>query len=438
MRRTHILFFTFLLIIGCTEEIVPEIYQPRNDHDRYATMLKDGGLAETALGREWLDASTQALEQTLAIEVPHRQSLYFSEQETSARGFRFDVRRGEQINISLKPGEDHQVSEELNLFIDLFRNLDESTTLVEVASADHKTMELVFEPRKDATYLLRIQPELLRGGNFELFIERGPLLGFPVLGGKNYDIGSFFGDPRDGGRRRHHGVDIFAKRHTPIIAPCSGRVRFAGTKGLGGKVVWMRNAEKQLTLYFAHLHTILAEDDDWIEEGDTLGTVGNTGNARTTPPHLHFGIYANGPIDPYPFVAHQKKKAKKPAENLALGNHYRTRRQSNFVQHDGEIIALPRHEWLDVWGADHRFLYAALADGTLGTIPISNAEEISTPLSSSRIAHNFSPMRSGIQPYSPILPASDLEEARVLALHGKEHYLLETSDGLRGWSIASP
>lgn len=38
--------------------------------------------------------------------------------------------------------------------------------------------------------------------------------------------------------------------------------------------------------------------------GDTLGLVGNTGNAKTTAPHLHFGIYKSGQgaINPLPFV----------------------------------------------------------------------------------------------------------------------------------------
>ena len=44
-----------------------------------------------------------------------------------------------------------------------------------------------------------------------------------------------------------------------------------------------------------------------VRVGDTLGFVGNTGNAKTTPPHLHFGIYTRGgAIDPLPFVKQTK------------------------------------------------------------------------------------------------------------------------------------
>ena len=39
-----------------------------------------------------------------------------------------------------------------------------------------------------------------------------------------------------------------------------------------------------------------------MERGDTIGWVGNTGNARTTTPHLHFGIYRRGARDPWEYL----------------------------------------------------------------------------------------------------------------------------------------
>jgi hypothetical protein len=55
-------------------------------------------------------------------------------------------------------------------------------------------------------------------------------------------------------------------------------------------------------LYFAHLETRGVERGDQVLAGQLIGTVGNSGNARTTAPHLHFGIYSNGPIDPFHFI----------------------------------------------------------------------------------------------------------------------------------------
>jgi murein DD-endopeptidase MepM/ murein hydrolase activator NlpD len=56
-------------------------------------------------------------------------------------------------------------------------------------------------------------------------------------------------------------------------------------------------------LYFAHLETREVERGDQVRAGQQIGTVGNTGNARYTRPHLHFGIYSSGPIDPFHFIA---------------------------------------------------------------------------------------------------------------------------------------
>jgi hypothetical protein len=77
--------------------------------------------------------------------------------------------------------------------------------------------------------------------------------------------------------------------------------------------VWLSDHDRGQTLYYAHLdrHNVTAGQQ--VEIGDTLGFVGNTGNARSTAPHLHFGVYrrGQGPLDPYPFV--YRSDARPPA-----------------------------------------------------------------------------------------------------------------------------
>jgi hypothetical protein len=121
-------------------------------------------------------------------------------------------------------------------------------------------------------------------------------------------IGSTFGQPRDGGARDHHGVDIFAPRGTPVLAASDGVAYRVEETNLGGRVVWLRDDRRQQRLYYAHLDRQLVSEGQVVRVGDTLGLVGNTGNARTTPPHLHFGVYARsefarGPQDPTPYLA---------------------------------------------------------------------------------------------------------------------------------------
>jgi murein DD-endopeptidase MepM/ murein hydrolase activator NlpD len=127
-------------------------------------------------------------------------------------------------------------------------------------------------------------------------------LAFPVSGSRA-NIGSFWGDERDGGKRRHEGIDIFAKKGTPVVAVCDGIITSVGTNRLGGKVIWMQACTHPWSAYYAHLDDQKVKAGQLVKKGQVLGTVGNTGNAITTPPHLHFGIYRwIGVADPLPYV----------------------------------------------------------------------------------------------------------------------------------------
>lgn len=129
----------------------------------------------------------------------------------------------------------------------------------------------------------------------------GKPLVFPVAG--KHNIGSFWGDERDGGRRRHRGIDIFASKGTPVVAMTDGIIIAKGNTPRGGKTVWLQSATKPWTFYYAHLGQHKVKSGQFVRKGQVIGTVGNTGNARTTPPHLHFGIYTwAGAINPLPHV----------------------------------------------------------------------------------------------------------------------------------------
>jgi hypothetical protein len=130
-----------------------------------------------------------------------------------------------------------------------------------------------------------------------------------VQGKNSRAIQSVWGDVRDGGRRSHEGVDIFAPRGTPVLAPVEGLVTAVRDRGLGGKQVWLRDQKRNWSLYFAHLDSQVVSNLQRVNPGDTLGLVGNTGNARTTAPHLHFGIYRNGAINPFPAIKNDFEEA---------------------------------------------------------------------------------------------------------------------------------
>jgi peptidoglycan LD-endopeptidase LytH len=133
-----------------------------------------------------------------------------------------------------------------------------------------------------------------------------PAISMPVQGVAKRRVADTWGAPRPGGRK-HEGQDIFARRGTPVVSATDGVVVRIGEGGLGGKTVFVTGRGAR-TYYYAHL-------DDYapglavgqvVARGDVLGYVGNTGNAQSTLPHLHFGIYtAGGAIDPLPLIDSQ-------------------------------------------------------------------------------------------------------------------------------------
>lgn len=122
----------------------------------------------------------------------------------------------------------------------------------------------------------------------------------PITPGRTSFIDSW-GYPRSGGRT-HKGVDMFAAKGEPMYAVQSGTVRI-GSNTLGGKSIHLY-ANTGHYYYYAHLDGYAVSNGQRVEQGQTIGYVGNTGNARFTSPHLHFEIHPNGgaAVNPYPTV----------------------------------------------------------------------------------------------------------------------------------------
>lgn len=103
--------------------------------------------------------------------------------------------------------------------------------------------------------------------------------------------------------RTHEGIDIFAPRGTPIQTTTQGIVSKVGENNLGGRVVVVVGPGGA-GHYYAHLEDYAdISPNDWVNAGDVIGYVGDSGNAKGTPPHLHYGIYLNGSaVNPYPLM----------------------------------------------------------------------------------------------------------------------------------------
>ena len=126
-----------------------------------------------------------------------------------------------------------------------------------------------------------------------------------------------------GANRLHQGQDIFAARGTPVYSATNGYVYNIGENRLGGQTVSVIGAGGRV-YYYAHLDSYAEglEEGDYVTSQTKLGSVGTTGNAQGTPPHLHFGVYTtSGAIDPLPLfegpMLSPKSKVQRPRSDGA-------------------------------------------------------------------------------------------------------------------------
>ncbi len=384
-RAASLAALGLVLSVGACEpvaHVVLERAPGETPHEEYRLSLEDAGLLGTALGSEWLQASREALEEPQFLSLPYREEGLLPLREATALGFSISADRGQRIRAELEMLESE---EDPALFVDLFRVAGgEGGELRHLVASGPGSRTVDFEARVSGEYLLRLQPELLRGGRYRLTVELLPGMAFPVEGSGMRDIGSGFGASRDGGRREHHGVDVFASRGTPVVSATEGTVRRVSETPIGGKVVWIRDEAVGRSLYYAHLDSQLVAEGARVQPGDTLGLVGNTGNARTTPPHLHFGVYAQGegPIDPMPFIRDPGGPLPPlPATLGGVGEWGRTisdgaRVRSRPTTSSTTVAELPQNASLEIVAAVGDWRRVRLPDGRRGFVSASLVEGI--------------------------------------------------------------
>jgi murein DD-endopeptidase MepM/ murein hydrolase activator NlpD len=122
-----------------------------------------------------------------------------------------------------------------------------------------------------------------------------------------------FAQARAGGARPHDAIDIMAARGRRVVAAADGRVERLFWSEDGGRTVYQRSPDGGRIYYYAHLDSYAPglREGQGLRRGQTIGTVGSTGNADDTAPHLHFAIhemrpgepwYGGTPINPYPLL----------------------------------------------------------------------------------------------------------------------------------------
>lgn len=436
-RIPALLAATFL-VASCEEvEQVQDRFRDHTPHEAYLASLSASGLAGTALVRDWIRTSREAVAAAPLVALPFQEEGFIPSDEAAASAYRIRIERGQRLRGEISV----ESPEETRVFMDLFRVPDEETDpLRPVFAADSVPGTFEYEPWRGGEFILRVQPELLRGGRYRVTLRLEAQLAFPVEGRDERAIGSVWGQPRDGGRRSHEGVDIFAPRGTPVLATSAGVVNRVRVTNLGGKVVWVRDEARGANLYFAHLDSQAVSSGQRVAVGDTLGFVGNTGNARGTSPHLHFGIYrrGEGAVDPSPFL-------RRPRGTLAaldvdlerLGGWVRMRDGGVLLRDAPSLGAstdreLDRHTPLEVLGGSGDWYRVRLPDGARGYVQGRLTESLEAPLST-LTADRGDPVHAHPDPSAPVMAA--LVEGTAVPVLGRfgAYLMVQTPEGRTGW-----
>ncbi len=415
----------------------PGIFGKKTPHEQYEKKIEDAGLKETALGEAWLNAAAITLSNPLDISLPYSESGYFAPDQASAVGLRFRARRGEKVKISLtkKPAENFA------MYVDLWQpatSVDKRPKLLMAADTANIFLEYVIN--EDSVLIVRIQPELLKEGEYKLSILAEPSLAFPISPKVKSYIGSYWGVGRDNGTRKHEGIDIFAPFRSPAVAAANGIVTRVNENTLGGKVIFMRPDNSWINLYYAHLDSQIVQEGQQVKTGDVLGLTGNTGNAKFTASHLHFGIYTNnGPIDPLNFVKVSNREPAKlsvPLNNLNSWMRSSKKARLYADQNPGTKNFLPLEEntLLRPEAGSGSYYRVILPDGKKGFVAGSMISSVIKPLKRLTIKKlqplYSTPDTAGLQ--KKLLLAG--EKINVLAAFN-DFYFVSEKDNIEGWIL---
>ena len=214
----------------------------------------------------------------------------------------------------------------------LFRFTDADTTLdcgaLDVPAAD-STSGVVFAARRQEARRRNVvptdsaapNPSVVNPPSVEIEgappvaaeVEPAMGLAIPVADIAPGDLLDTFTAARGQGRV-HNAIDIMAPRGRPVLAAAAGHVVRLFESERGGLTIYQIGEDGETVYYYAHLDAYQPglEAGDAVVRGDTIGTVGDSGNAAPGNTHLHFAMWTvtdstqfwdGEPINPYPLLS---------------------------------------------------------------------------------------------------------------------------------------
>lgn len=158
--------------------------------------------------------------------------------------------------------------------------------------------------------------------------------------GTYYNSGDFSPNaPTDARHTSHQGVDLRAAAGTAIYPVLPGTVTNVGSSSKGGNTVTVSHPNG-FRSYYAHCSTVKVQKGDKVNHETVIATVGDSGNAKGTPPHLHFQLWKNeGLVNPASYISVPKftkvnkeekfwlsEKAKEEDKGFSMKSHLSSRK----------------------------------------------------------------------------------------------------------------
>jgi murein DD-endopeptidase MepM/ murein hydrolase activator NlpD len=318
----------------------------------------------------WMAAAAAALLEPPTVRPPYTETGRFTTLP-DAFGYRIELKAGERLHIDLAADDGNAFFLELfhddapDTGPDAFRN-----PVLSLAGNG----ELEHESNSDGAVLLRLQPRPGMATAYTLRLSRSAALVFPVAW-EGATVISQFLEGRDDGERLHLGIDIAAPRGAPVVAAAAGTVDRVEETELGGLVIWLRETHSGRMHYYAHLDSRVVTSGAAVAAGQVIGTVGTTGNAPETTPHLHFGVYRDHvALDPLRYVDVPAGEAETSAPAGARGLSLRARARTRVTgaalrtinRDEGAAVSLPQGFEVEILAEAGRLRRVRTATGQHG------------------------------------------------------------------------
>ena len=241
---------------------------------------------------------------TLKTELPERAYLLKENQQQklqlAALSKKIDEINGEMVELK-------QFDHKLKVMVDLETGESDSQFLG-VGGSDPTLLDPEYTIEKAHQKLVRLMHQTLEDLDSEIAVqieEKKDLYKFlesqksmfacipsiwPIKGWVTSNFGyriSPFTDKKE----FHYGLDISARKGSPIIAPADGVVSYVGNNHNSGRFITINHGYGVKTSYL-HLNKSLVKKGQAVKRGDVIAQVGNTG--RTTGPHVHYEVQLKG------------------------------------------------------------------------------------------------------------------------------------------------